>query len=273
MTKEYCYHVVDRTNNVIVLYRRHRELIFCLGLFSVLTSLSLFSAPQVSYAQLSSAPETPESAGVQGANSQLSEIEAARQQYLSVWNNTGFTSQFDVFVAEGTVGFYGEYREHIPANVFRPGETIVLYVEPVGFGYQPIAGPNVEDLENADASSGTLYLLNMTADMYGTDSSGTQVFALEDLPAANIISHRQITELPMTLTLSQEEPFPVGDYIITYVMHDHVTGQSFQIDRAITIDDNAVTGAAPPPDFGTDNSAEPLVPQQQLEERSQALEQ
>ena len=58
----------------------------------------------------------------------------------------------------------------------------------------------------------------------------------------------------MTLTLSQEQPFPVGDYIVTYVVHDQVTGQSFQLDRRITIDDNAITGAVPLPDFGNDSS-------------------
>ena len=75
----------------------------------------------------------------------------------------------------------------------------------------------------------------------------------------------------MTLTLSQEQPFPVGDYIITYVVHDHVTGQSFQLDRRITIDDNAVTGAVPLPDIGNDSSMQSLVPQTQLEEQSQAI--
>jgi hypothetical protein len=115
-------------------------------------------------------------------------------------------------------------------------------------------------------------LLNMTADIYGTDSSGAQFFAIEDLPvAANLISHRQSTEIPMTLTLTQEEPFPVGDYILTYVVYDHVTGQSFQIDRQITIDDNAVTGAAPLPDIGDENSMQSLVPQSQLGEPSQSL--
>lgn len=251
--------------------RRALRLIFCLGLFCLSTGLILFSSPQVSFAQLSSSLETsPSQEEVQGAN-ELAEFEAAREQYLLSWNNTGFTSQFDVFIAEGTVGLYGVYREHVPANVFRPGETIVLYVEPVGFGHQPIAGTSVEDLGNTDAASRTLYLMNMTADIMGTDASGAQIFAIEDLPVAvNLISHRQVTEIPMTLTLTQEEPFPVGDYILTYVVHDHVTGQSFQIDRQITIDDNAVTGALPLPDISNDNSVQPLVPQQQLEEQSQA---
>jgi len=265
------YHVAGKGSIVRMVHRRALELIFCLGFFSVLTSLFLFSSPQVSFAQLSSSPETPPSQEVQGA-SELAELEAAREQYLSAWNNTAFTSQLDVFVAEDSVSLYGVYREHIPANVFRPGETIVLYVEPVGFGHQPIADSSVEDVGNTDVASRTLYLINMTADIYGTDSSGAPFFAIEDVPVAtNLISHTQSTEIPMTLTLTQEEPFPVGDYIVTYVIHDQVTGQRFQLDRQIIIDDNAVTGAAPLPDFGNDSSMQSLVPQTQPEERSQAL--
>jgi hypothetical protein len=251
--------------------------LFSLCLFTFSTSFILLSSPpQASFAQPSSSslPETlltQEEA--EGAN-ELAELEAARQQYLSAWNNTVFTSQFDVFVAEGTGGLYGEYREHVPANVFRPGETIVLYVEPVGFGHLPITDTSAQGLGNTDAASRTLYLMNMTADIIGTDSGGAQFFAIEDLAvASNLISHRQMTEVPMTLTLTQEEPFPVGEYIITYVVDDHVTGQSFQIDRPITIDDDAVTGALPLPDIGNDNSTHPLLPQQQqLEEPSQDLE-
>ncbi|MDQ4016294.1 MAG: hypothetical protein M3136_11110, partial [Thermoproteota archaeon] len=162
------------------------------------------------------------------SGNQLGQLEAARQEYLSAWNNTAFTSQFDVFIAEGTHSGYGAYREHLPANVFRPGETIVLYVEPVGFGHLPITDTSAQRLGNTDAASRTLYLMNMTADIIGTDSGGAQFFAIEDLAvASNLISHRQMTEVTMTLTLTQEEPLPVGEYIITYVVDDHVTGQSF----------------------------------------------
>lgn len=109
----------------------------------------------------------------------------------------------------------------------------------------------------------------MTADIIISDSAGTVLQTLENLPTESIISHRQNTEYSLTLTLSQEQPFPVGDYIVTYVVHDQVTGQSFQLDRRITIDDdNAITGAVPLPDFGNDSSMQSLVPQTQLEERS-----
>jgi len=257
-----------------MVHRRLVEVISCLGLFIVLTNCSLFFYPQVSFAQLSSSSETSASLSVQGADNELAGVEAARQQYLNAWNNTAFSSQFDVFVAEESVGFYGQYREHVPANVFRPGETIVLYIEPVGFGHQPIIDTTgANRTESGAATSRTLYLIDMTADIIGFDSSGAQVFAFEDVPVTdNFISHSQNTEIPMTLTVSQEEPFPVGDYMIRYIVHDQVTGQSFQIDRQITIDDNAVTGAAPLPDIGTQNSTQSSPSQGRLEERSQPLE-
>jgi hypothetical protein len=156
--------------------------------------------------------------------------------------------------------------------VFRPGETIVLYVEPVGFGHQPITDASTQDGAKSTATSRTLYWINMTVDIIISDSSGSPLQTLEDLPAASFISHRQNTEFPLEVTLTQEEPFPVGDYIVTYVVHDEVTGQSFQIDKRITIDENATTGALPLPDIGNDNSVQPALPEQQLEERSQALQ-
>ena len=270
MAKDYI--IAYKGSIVTMVHRRALELIFCLGFFSVLTGLFLFSSPQVSFAQLSSSLETQPSQEVQGAN-ELAELEAAREQYLSVWNNTAFTSQFDVFIAEDSVSLYGAYREHIPSNVFRPGETIVLYVEPVGYGHQPIADTSVEDVGNTDVASRTLYLLNMTADYIISDSTGSELQAIEDVPvAANLISHRQNLELFLTLTLRQDEPFPVGDYVVTYVVYDQVTGQSFQIDKRITIDENATTGALPVPGNTNDNSMQSLLPQQQLEEPSQDLE-
>jgi hypothetical protein len=233
----------------------------------------LISSPlQMTFAQMSS-PSPGAGLNEEEVSNQLGQLEAARQQYLSVWNNTAFESQFDVFVAEGSHVGYGLYREHVPANIFRPGETIVLYIEPVGFGHEPIIDTNTADTSNSSApASRTLYLINMTADYIISDSAGNVLATIEDLPASSLISHRQNTEFSLTLTLSQEEPFPIGDYMISYIVHDDVTGQSFQIDRSITIDDNAVTGALPLPGSTDNSAAQDVIPQQQLEERSQALQ-
>jgi hypothetical protein len=79
--------------------------------------------------------------------------------------------------------------------------------------------------------------MNLTADIILSDVNGNEIFTFEDAPVGIIISHRQNTELHLTLTVTQSQPFPVGDYIVTYVVHDQVKRESFQIDKRITIAD------------------------------------
>src|SRR6266480_5482732 len=61
-----------------------------------------------------------------------------------------FHSVFDTFVVPESTGGYGVYEEHL-SNTFKPGEKIVLYIEPVGFSYQPIESA-------ATTNNRTLYL-------------------------------------------------------------------------------------------------------------------
>src|SRR5687768_11163977 len=62
----------------------------------------------------------------------VTDFETARQQYLEAWNQTEFHALFDTFVEPYSDQGYGAYTEH-PSDVFRPGDTIALYLEPVGF--------------------------------------------------------------------------------------------------------------------------------------------
>ncbi|HJU34893.1 MAG TPA: hypothetical protein VJ695_07210 [Nitrososphaera sp.] len=239
----------DKATSLLMIAGRSMVATFGLGILLLYLStgfIPLWTLAPPAFGQPSSSlQETPLNQAEEAGN-QFAELEAARQAYLSAWNTTDFMSQFDVFVAEGTDGGYGIYREHLPANVFRPGETIVLYLEPVGFGYQPFADTNREGASSEEPSR-ILYLINMTVDIIISDPRGSELQALEDLPGASFISHRQNTEFPLIVTLTQSQPFPVGDYVLSYVIHDQVTGQSFQMDRNITVDENAVTGAAPLP--------------------------
>jgi hypothetical protein len=85
-----------------MLYRKLlTSTLFTLTLFSLSISFLLSWPLATSFAQLSSSSPPAMPLTQEGAD-QLAELEASRQQYLSVWNNTPFTSQFDVFVAEGT---------------------------------------------------------------------------------------------------------------------------------------------------------------------------
>jgi hypothetical protein len=155
-------------------------------------------------------------------------IEDAKELYLSVWNQTEFNATFSTFVEPFSAAGYGVYEER--SNVFAPGERIVLYVEPVGFGHRQI-------LDEEGNSNNTLYLMNITADYKIASANGTELQLIEDMPpVVNITSHRQNTEMFLTLTLTQDvQSLPTGSYVITYFVTDEVSGESFQLEREITV--------------------------------------
>jgi hypothetical protein len=156
-------------------------------------------------------------------------IEAAKELYLSVWNQTEFNTTFSTFVEPFSAAGYGVYEER--SNVFAPGETIVLYVEPVGFAHEQVI-----DEEGGSNNNSTLYLMNMTADYEIAAANGTELQLIEDVQVGSITSHRPNTEMFLTLTLAQEvQPFPVGNYVITYSVTDEVSGESFELEKEITV--------------------------------------
>jgi hypothetical protein len=161
-------------------------------------------------------------------------IEAAKELYLSVWNQTEFNTTFSTFVEPFSAAGYGVYEER--SNVFAPGETIVLYVEPVGFAHEQVI-----DEEGGSNNNSTLYLMNMTADYEIAAANGTKLQLIEDVQVGSITSHRPNTEMFLTLTLAPEvQPFPVGNYVITYSVTDEVSGESFELEKEITVAERVV---------------------------------
>ena len=89
--------------------------------------------------------------------------EDARDQLLKVWDTLEFEPRVATFVSESETIGNGQYREH--SNDFAPNETVVLYVQPIGFGHKQIQGQDGEKL----------YLMNFTADIVASTKNGTVV--------------------------------------------------------------------------------------------------
>jgi hypothetical protein len=159
-------------------------------------------------------------------------IEEAKNLYLLVWNQTEFNATFSTFVEPFSAAGYGVYEER--NNTFAPGETIVLYVEPVGFGHEQVLD---EGDVNSNNSNTILYLMNMTADYEIAAANGTELQLIEDVEVLrNITSHRPNTEMFLTLTITPNvQPLPIGNYVITYSVNDEVSGESFQLEKDIVI--------------------------------------
>jgi hypothetical protein len=159
-------------------------------------------------------------------------IEDAKELYLSVWNQTEFNASFSTFIEPFSAAGYGVYEER--SNIFAPGETIVLYVEPVGFAHKQII-----DEERGSNNSTMLYLMNMTSNYKIAAANGTELELqlIEDKQGLrNITSHRPNTEMYLTLTLTPEvQPLPIGSYVITYSVTDEISGESFELEKDITV--------------------------------------
>lgn len=160
-------------------------------------------------------------------------IDDAKDLYLSVWNQTELNATFSTFVEPFSAAGYGVYEER--NNIFAPGETIVLYVEPVGFGHEQVIDEGGDSNGN-NTNTTTLYLMNMTADYEIAAANGTELQLIEDVQAGNITSHRPNTEMFLTLTITPDvQPLPIGSYVITYSVNDEVSGESFQLEKDIII--------------------------------------
>ncbi|MGA7976326.1 MAG: hypothetical protein WB975_03745 [Nitrososphaeraceae archaeon] len=190
------------------------------------------------------------------SDSNASKFKAIRDQYLQSWENFGFQSIFDTYVVGGTNRGYGVYEEHVSnlssvsnassvpsvsnassvpsvsnmsnvssANTFAPGETMYLYVEPVGFTHNP----------SSNESANTRYTIDISADIIISAPNGTELASIIDLPVIKVTSHQKNTELSLLLTLTQIKPFPTGDYNIKYVVKDKPSGRTFDITKEITI--------------------------------------
>lgn len=162
-------------------------------------------------------------------------IEDAKDLYLSVWNQTEFNATYSTFVEPFSAAGYGVYEER--NNIFAPGETIVLYVEPVGFGHEQVMDEGGDSNGNNNNNNTTmLYLMNITADYEIAAANGTEIQLIEDVQAGNITSHRPNTEMFLTLTITPDvQPLPIGSYVITYSVNDEVSDESFQLEKDVII--------------------------------------
>ncbi len=167
---------------------------------------------------------------VMGSPLNGSNYEQASAQGINDTNSTGVTnstsgfySNKDLFVTTQPSGF-GIYEEKNSTS-YSPGESIILYIEPVGFEYN--------DITNEDGTP--LFSIDFGASFLLMSSNGAVIGGQENVPIGNIISHNQNKEVFIPFTVKQSVPLPTGDYIIIYTITDENSGKSFELNKNITI--------------------------------------
>jgi hypothetical protein len=149
------------------------------------------------------------------ANAQsLEEIDKRRAALLEAWQQTPLTIRKAIFVKSEPRG-YGLYEEH-PSNEFRPGEKVVVYAEPVGYGWK--------DLGNG------LFQLGFVVDFEIKSKDGEVLAGKDNFMRIATDTHTRNLEFMVVLTLNMSSA-PPGDYLIEYKLHDIATDKtaSFQM--------------------------------------------
>ena len=138
-------------------------------------------------------------------------------------SNQSFFSKKDLFTFSKPQG-YGAYEER-NSNVFQPGETIYLYIEPSGFAYKTLQ----------DDRGNILYSIAFSPTATINDKNGNLLAGPLEIPNTEIISHYKNKEIFIPFTITQSSPFPPGDYMIKYTITDINSGNSFDIVKNLTI--------------------------------------
>ena len=140
-------------------------------------------------------------------------------------SNQSFFSKKDLFTFSKPQG-YGIYEER-NSNIFQPGETIYLYIEPSGFAYKTLQ----------DGHGNILYSIAFSPTATIFDKNGNLLAGPLEIPNTEITSHYKNKEIFIPFTLTQSSPFPSGDYTIKYTITDINSGNSFDIVKNLTISD------------------------------------
>jgi hypothetical protein len=133
----------------------------------------------------------------------LQEIDRRYAALVEAWEKTPLTVRRALFVADHPHGF-GLYKERA-SNVFKPGEALVTYAEPVGFGAK-------------DAGNGLLEF-GFAVDFLIKSPDGQILTGQQDFARLTKQSHVRNLEFMLVLTLNVTGA-PPGDYVVEYKLRD-----------------------------------------------------
>lgn len=136
----------------------------------------------------------------------LEEIDRREAAVIEAWNATALSVRKAFFVAQHPDGF-GQYVERA-GNVFKPGEKLVTYAEPVGYGWK-------------DAGDG-IFEFGLLVDFAVRSPTGEVLAGKEDFARLVERSHARNREFMVVLTLDVHDA-PPGAYVLRYTLRD-ITG-------------------------------------------------
>ena len=131
-------------------------------------------------------------------------IESLEKALLLIREKSALEMNNLVFTANEAMGF-GMYqeREH---DAFTQGETFYMYTEPKNY--------TIKQIEEE------LFEIHVKEDLYILDMEGNILWGQKDFLDYHIFSHKPNNEIFITNTVTQDSPFPTGEYQFQLVIKD-----------------------------------------------------
>lgn len=145
---------------------------------------------------------------------------SAQQAYDAAWDAAPLAIPTATLIESRAAGF-GIYTPRA-THVYKPGEPVMIYSEPVGFGYK-------------DAGEGK-YTFGFTLDLAIAQADGTEAFRQDGWQHVELTSRTKNHEFMLTIDLDfGATPPPAGDYVLNFTIHDMNSTETAPISLPITI--------------------------------------
>jgi hypothetical protein len=148
----------------------------------------------------------------------LADLDAFERATAELWLRLPFGARRNLLVSRKAEAF-GDYEAR-PSSVFKPGEALITYVEPVGYGWVPVGTD--------------LHRLGVTVDFEITTPAGKVLGGQNGFLDYGLTSHARVLELFINLTLTLDE-IAQGDYVLVFTLHDKASGRSARVPQPFTI--------------------------------------
>lgn len=148
----------------------------------------------------------------------LADLTVAQKAVIEAWSKVPFSQQNVTFVTEPSTG-YGVYEKR-DSNVFKPGEPLLSYAEPIGYGWKQLPDNRYE--------------LHLVADLAIIDASGEVVWSKKGFLDSTLQSYRQNLEFKLDMSLNVDGA-PAGKYKLRYTLYDMSSGKTSSFDQDFEI--------------------------------------
>jgi hypothetical protein len=172
--------------------------LFCFVLIMVLTGIMTITAISSEQTLIEQSLEYLEQQNYNKA------IETLEKALLSIRQKSQLQLKSLQFTEDEAIGF-GMYQVRQDAN-FEQGETFLIYAEPRNY--------TTKEIEEE------LFEIHFKEDIYLLDMEGNILWGQKDYLDYHVFSHHPNNEIFITNTITQDSPFPKGEYQFQLVLKD-----------------------------------------------------